>query len=200
MKSERGPRVTRLGRFVRGRRPDRNPLRRTSDRVETAVLAVLLIAFFAAAPFVARACGTMAHAVAHQAQLAEQASWHQVPAVVLNAAPGSGSYAGIQPEAQARWTAPDGKEMTGEVPVPPAAMAGATVTIWTSQDGQPTDPPLQNSQVAGQTDLAETFGVIALGSMLIVIDMLVCWALDRRRLAAWDRDWLATGPRWTPRR
>ena len=200
MKSERRPQVTRLGRFVRGRRPDRNPLRRMSDRAETAVLAVLLIGFFAAAPFVARACGTMAHAAAHRVQLAEQASWHQVHAVVLNAAFGSGSYAGIQPEAQARWTAPDGKQVTGEVPVPPAAVAGATVTIWTSQDGQPTDPPLQNSQVAGQTDLAETFGVIALASTLTGIDMLVRWALDRRRMAAWDRDWLATGPRWTPRR
>src|ERR1700751_1439921 len=168
MKSERRPEGTRLGRFVRGRRPDRNPLRRTSDRVETAVLAVLLLAFFAAAPLVARACGTMAHAVAHQAQLAEQASWHQVPAVVLNAAPGSGSYGGIRLEAQARWAAPDGKEMTGEVPVPPPAGAGGTLTIWTSQDGQPTDPPLQNSQVAGQTDVAETFGVIALASTLIV--------------------------------
>jgi hypothetical protein len=35
---------------------------------------------------------------------------------------------------------------------------------------------------------------------VIIIGMLVRRALDRRRMAAWDRDWLATGPRWTPRR
>ena len=40
-------RVTRLGRFARGVRPDRNPLRRSSDRLETAVLALLVIAFLA---------------------------------------------------------------------------------------------------------------------------------------------------------
>jgi hypothetical protein len=37
---QRTVRVTRLGRFTSGRRPDRNPLRRAPDRVETAVLAV----------------------------------------------------------------------------------------------------------------------------------------------------------------
>jgi len=72
------PRVTQLDRFAQGWQPDRNPLQRTSDRAETALLAVLFIAFFAAAPFVVQACGTMAHAAAHRVQLAEQASWHQV--------------------------------------------------------------------------------------------------------------------------
>jgi hypothetical protein len=191
------PRVTQLDRFAQGWQPDRNPLRRTSDRAETALLAVLFIAFFAAAPFVVQACGTMAHAAAHRVQLAEQASWHQVPAVLLHTAPGSVSYAGIQAEVQARWTAPDGKKVTGEVPVPPAAVAGSTFTIWTSRDGQLTDPPLQNSQVAGQTDLAETFGGIALATTLIIIGMLVRRALDRRRLGS---GLAGNRPRWTPRR
>ena len=49
--SARTPGVARLGRFVRERRFDRNPLRRTTDRVETAVLAVLVAVFLAGAPF-----------------------------------------------------------------------------------------------------------------------------------------------------
>lgn len=212
MRSERTPRatrqeprsrVTRLGRLVRGRRPDRNPLRRTSDRAETAVLAVLLIAFFAAAPFVVQTCGTVAHAIAHRVQLAQQASRHQVPAILVEAAPGSGTdagYAAINPEAQARWTAPDRKVVTGEVPVPAGTAAGTAVQVWTTRDGQLTDPPLQDSQVAGQVDLAQISGVIGLATTLIVIGLLVRRALDRRRMAAWDADWLATGPRWTPRR
>jgi hypothetical protein len=197
---ERRHRVTRLGRLVRGRRPDWNPLRRASDHCETAVLAVLLIAFLAAAPFIAQASGAMAHAAAHREQLAELASAHQVPAVVLKPAAGSGSYPGAQPEAQVRWTAPDGKEVTGEIPLPPATVAGATVAIWTNQDGQPADSPLQNSQVAGQTDIAEAFGVVVLAATLIVIGLLVRRVLDRHRMAAWDRDWLATGPRWNRQR
>jgi hypothetical protein len=46
-----------LARLLRGRRLDRNPLRRGSDRAETVVLAALLAAFLAAAPFAAQAAG-----------------------------------------------------------------------------------------------------------------------------------------------
>ena len=103
----RAGRATRLGRFVRGRRPDRNPLRRGSDWVETAVLALLVIVFLVAAPFAALASGSWALARAHQAQLTERASGYRVPAVVLKLdAPSGAAYA--DPGAQARWTARDG--------------------------------------------------------------------------------------------
>jgi hypothetical protein len=51
--------------------------------VETAVLALLVIVFTAIALFTALACGGWARAMAHQAQLSQEASWHQVPALVL---------------------------------------------------------------------------------------------------------------------
>jgi hypothetical protein len=209
MRSERGPRaarrdrkprVTRLGRFLRGLRPDRNPLRRGSDRVETAVLASLLIAFLAGAPFVAQACGTIAHDIAERNQVTQEAALRQVPAVLLKAAPTSSTWAGVDPLVPVRWTAPDGKVVTGQVPVPPGTAAGATAQIWTTKDGQLADPPLQDSQVAGQTGLAATLGVAAFAIALIVVGVVVRLALDKRRMAAWDADWLATGPRWTPRR
>lgn len=47
------PAGSRLGRFARGRRLDRNPLRRASDVTETVVMAVLVTAFAVGAPFVA---------------------------------------------------------------------------------------------------------------------------------------------------
>ena len=43
-----------MGRWLHGVRPDRNPLRRTSDRVETYLLAGLFAALAAAAPFAAQ--------------------------------------------------------------------------------------------------------------------------------------------------
>jgi len=55
-------RTTWLGRMARGRRPDRNPLRRASDRIETAVLGLLAAAFLAAAPFAAHVAGHWASA------------------------------------------------------------------------------------------------------------------------------------------
>jgi hypothetical protein len=191
-------RVTRLGRFVRGRRPDRNPLRRASDRAETAVLALLVIAFLAAAPFVAQASAAYAYSKAHQAQLSEEATWHQVPARVLKVeSSGAAGYAA--PEAQARWTAPDGKVITGEIPVLLTTAAGSTVPLWVTNDGQPTDQPLQDVQVSDSRYFAGTFGVITLATILAITGFLVCRTLDRRRMAAWDAEWRATGPRWTTR-
>jgi hypothetical protein len=195
-------RVCRVGRFVRGRRPDRNPLRRASDRAETTVLALLVVVFIACAPFIALASGGWELARAHQAQLTEQASWHQVPAVVLrmsSGVQGGWGYAALAAQAQARWTAPDGRVVTGEIPVPYGTTAGTTVSLWTASDGEPTEPPLQDSQVSGCAYFAGTVSVAALAALLAAIGLLARRALDKRRMAAWDAEWRATGPRWTTR-
>jgi chromate transport protein ChrA len=42
--------------------------------------------------------------------------------------------------------------------------------------------------------------VAVLAIMLTAAWRLARRGLDRRRMAAWDAGWLATGPRWTPRR
>lgn len=190
------------GRFVLGRRLDRNPLRRTSDRVETVVLLVLTIVFLAAAPFAGQAAGAWARGAAYRVQIAQEASWSQVPAVVLKVTwepSGVGGYAGYQPEAQARWTAPNGKALTGQIPVTAGTAVGATVRVWVNRDGQLTNPPIQDSQVTGQGHFAEGLSVVTLGVFLIVVGALIHRALDKRRMAAWDADWRATGPRWTTR-
>ena len=191
-------RVTRTGRFVRGRRPDRNPLRRGSDRVETAVLAVLVIVFLVAAPFTALASGSWTLARAHQAQLAERASSYQVPALVLKLeAPSGGAYG--DPSAHARWTAHDGKVVTGDIAVPLGAAVGSTQWLWTTADGQLTNPPLQDSQVTGQAYFAEGAAVFTLAVLVTITGLLARRTLDKRRMAAWDTEWRATGPRWTTR-
>ena len=193
----RNIRVTRTGRFVRGRRPDRNPLRRASDRLETAVLAMLVITFLAAAPFAALGAGSWTLARAHQAQLAEQASSYQVPARVLQLESQGGAFG--DPQAQARWTAHDGKVITGEITVPLGTADGAIQQLWTTRDGQVTNPPLQDSQVTGQADFAEGLAVFTLAVLLTITGLVTRWTLDRRRMAAWDTEWRATGPHWTTR-
>jgi DNA mismatch repair protein MutH len=72
--------------------------------------------------------------------------------------------------------------------------------VWVSQAGQLADPPLQHSQVISRAQLTAGFTVAGLAAMLTVIGWLAHRALNRRRLAAWEADWQATGPRWTPRR
>ena len=76
-----------LARLLRGRRLDRNPLRRGSDRAETFVIGGLLAAFLAAAPFAAHAAGAWGHDVAARQAQAQRASLAQVTATLLRASP-----------------------------------------------------------------------------------------------------------------
>jgi hypothetical protein len=193
------PGVSRLGRFVRRWRFDRNPLRRATDRVETAVLALLVATFLIGAPFAALASGAWVHGMARQAQLAQEAARRQVTAVVLAvAAPPAGGEQLVW-QARARWRAPDGRGVTHEVPVPVGTKVGGKLQVWTDRTGDFTIPPLLDSQVADQTTSGEALAVIAAASVLTLAGALAVWTLNKRRMVAWDADWHATGPHWTTR-
>ena len=196
---ERRPKATLAGSFVRGRRLDRNPLRRASDRAETIGLALLLVTCLVAAPLAALAAGAWAHAIAHRAELAQTATRRQDTAVVLTAAGVAvGSWDPVS-VVQARWTAPDGTVMKGELPVPAGTSTGATVRIWVTRDGQLTSHPISESQVAHATDLGEVAGAASVALLLALVGVLARRSLDKRRMAAWEADWQSTGPRWTTR-
>ena len=190
-----------LARLLRGRRLDRNPLRRRSDRAETIMLGALLAGFLAAAPFAAQAAGAWGHdAAARQAQ-AQRASLVQVTATLLRASPvlsGYGSTSGFAVEA--RWRAPDGPVRTGELFVTADVAASPSTRIWVDQTGRLTGPPLSRDQMTGRAQLAAGVAVGGLAVVLAIAGWLVRRALDRRRLCGWDAGWLANGPRWSPRR
>jgi hypothetical protein len=189
--------------WLRGLWPDRNPLRRASDRIEATVVAAALLIFLVGGPLLALAAGHWAGAAALRVERAQQGSWRHVPAVLLANA-GSvfgGGYGGVSTaEVKARWTAPDGKVRTGEVQAVPGARAGSTVKIWVDGTGNQTGPPLRHDQATGQAFLAAVTAPLALGAFLLCAASLTIQALDRRRLAAWDADWQTTEPRWSSRR
>jgi hypothetical protein len=56
---------------------------------------------------------------------------------------------------------------------------------------------LQRSDVVDGIVLAASLAAGAVAVVLAVLGFLVRWVLDRRRLAAWDARWAATGPHWT---
>jgi hypothetical protein len=122
-----------------------------------------------------------------------------VPAVLL--ADVSASWSGTYlPTVRAGWTSPDGRRHTGTVPASPGARAGSTVMVWADANGQLTGPPLQAVQVRGQAVLAAILAPIVLGEVLLCAGQLAHYLLGRRRLAAWDAEWRATGPQWTRQR
>lgn len=67
-----------LARLVRGRRLDRNPLRRGSDRAETVVFCALLAGFLAAAPFAMHTAGSWTYATSAREAQAQRATLRQV--------------------------------------------------------------------------------------------------------------------------
>ena len=190
-----------LARLLRGLRLDRNPLRRGSDRAETIVLGALLAVFLAAAPVAAHAAGSWAHASAVRDAQAQRASLHQVTATLSRAAPVLSSYGSASDFAvEARWRAPDGRVRTGELLVTADVAASHSTRIWVDRAGRLTSPPLSQDQAAGRVQLAAGVAVGGLAVVLIMAAWLARKGIDRRRMSAWDADWLANGPRWSPRR
>ncbi len=189
--------------WLHARWPDRNPLRRTSDRVEAAMVAAALILFLAGAPLLAVFAWHWADSAALRVQQRQRSSWHEVSAVVL-ASPrpivdiGYGGVTGS--EVLARWTAPDGTARTGDVTAPASAQVGSTVRIWVNQSGGATGPPLRAEQATGQAVLAGVLALFALAAVLVCAVALAVHVLDRRRLESWAADWRATGPSWNSHR
>ena len=182
-------------RWPHGYRPSRNPLRRRCDRVEAAILGALLVVLAVAAPLAAIVVGHSVYHSATDARHTQLTTGHRVQAVLLTSAawdPG-----GYFASAQARWTAPDGTRRTGTVFPAAGTPAGAEVQVWVDGSGRLTDEPLKPSQVQGQAVLAGVLAVMCVAVVLWGAGQAVRLAADRRRLAAWDDEWRATGPKWT---
>lgn len=185
-------------RVLRGLRPDRNPLRRTSDRVQTCLLAGMFVAAAAGAPFAAQAASQAAHATALRAEQAQIAATHQVRAVLTQVAASTISANVVLPEvpAAATWTSVTGVHRTGEVVAPTGSPKGTAVTIWTLANGDLTSPPLQPSQVTGQAELAAAGAIVGIALLYLCAAVIARTAFYRGRMAAWEAEWAVTAGLW----
>lgn len=187
-------------RLVRRIGLDGNPLRRRTDRAATTVTLVLLAVFLLGGPLLsAAAAGWSARAAAADRQAAR--SWRQVPAVLLDSAAVSASADGFDASSWgiARWTAPDGRARTGDIPVSVGLTAGQVVPLWVNQGGSPTGPPVSHRGALTREIGAALVAPVVLGILLLCLAAAARWLLDRRRLADWEAAWTAVGPQWTRR-
>ena len=199
-----------LGRQVRGLRPDRNPLRRGTDQLETCLLGGLLAAAVATAPLAAHAASRAAYQTALAERQGQLAGRYQVDAVLTrdvgslsgySVAAGSGlPGTGPAVPAQARWTSAEGVPRSGAVAAPSGSPRGTTVAVWTDGNGYLVSPPLA---LAAVTDAGDA------GAVAAVTGMALAWAaaagatrvlMNRRRMAAWEADWSVTAPAWNRQR
>lgn len=177
----------------------RNELRRGCDRVEGAVVALLLAAFLGA---VAGAFFLGAHIYGQQR--AEAARLHPAVAVLTQNGPYNAGLNGAG-EATARWHAPDGHPRSGilttvNTPGIWGAASGQRVQVWLTGTGQPVPPPPGPAEVMFTAIVIGISATSGAGTVLIGGYWLARLLLDRRRLAAWESAWELTGPLWTPRR
>jgi len=195
------PRQSRFRCWFRGLWPDRNPLRRASDRAEAAVVAGLAAALLAGVPLAGFAVGQWSYDASVRAMNAQMA-WRQVSAVLLidaKMAPAGLGFSLLR-RVPASWTAPDGAQRTGPVLAAATATSGTVLKVWVDASGRLTPMPLQYRQVERQAALAAVLAAAGLGAVLLAVAALARRLLDHRRLAAWDHAWQEAGPRWTIQR
>jgi hypothetical protein len=199
MRRSRHLRPTWLGRCLRGRLPDHNPLRRRTDRLETAIFAVLFVMVCATAPFLAAAASGWEHSISEREMRTQQAISHEIRATLLDDAQDTGAYPVLTAEADARWMAPDGRRVTEVMQVSEGAQAGSAIWIWINPSGQ-LITPLRPNQIPAREGLAAEAAVGCLSTVALLAGLAVRCTFNRRRITAWGVDWMATEPRWNMRR
>ena len=173
-----------------------NPLRRPVDRTEARLIAGLLVIFLITSPLVAVATAHLAYGASLRA-LHAQRSWREVTAtLVQKVTDTSGSTGGWAPVAAAKWTAPDGRTRHGIIAVDGSAQAGQHVTIWVDGTGQPAMSPQSRSSAVLSAVGTGLSAPVFLALLLILAGWIVRLILNRRRLADWENEWKAVGPRW----
>ncbi|WP_182901915.1 hypothetical protein [Microbispora sp. H10830] len=190
--------VSRLRRYL----PDRNPLRRRSDRVEAAFAAAALAAVLIAAWPAALAArtvyddGVAAERVGPGTRQLVEATLVEANSIGdTSAVPANGR--GLPAAIPARWTLPSGEVRAGVVPAALLLRNGpADARLWVDAAGRPAAPPPQRAETVTRAGLAAA-GVVASAAVLA----WACFALtrhrlDRRRYREWEAAWAAADQRW----
>jgi hypothetical protein len=183
---------------IRYLRPDRNPLRRSLDRLHFRLVAALAALFLitgaiAAALMIHFVGGAGMRAEDHQAR-----NRYQVDALIT-ATGAAASRNGLQQETRLRWLDGKGKDHTGGVVPSGDDRAGGHRRVWIDQAGELTARPRTHVQTLTDTTLAVVAALTSLAILHAGAYAAANRRLERRRMALWEEAWAATAPRWTGR-
>jgi hypothetical protein len=187
---------------MRGLRPDRNPLRRRVDRIETFVFGGLLVAALTVAPLAAASASHQAYDSTLRAAQAQRLAGQHVTATITTtpASALDGYTISSMVPARARWELPNGQTRAGQIAVPAGSHLGQAIQIWTDASGTVTGPPLTRAQAADQGTFAAIMAIVVTLASCLALATITRVAANRRRLAAWAADWAVTAPRWNRQR
>ncbi|MFI7707400.1 hypothetical protein [Nonomuraea sp. NPDC049480] len=195
MKISTNPMMLRLRLY----RLDDNPLRRRSDRLESAFVLVALFLVLASV-WPAVLAGRLAYESALHDERVGPGSRQQVMATLLQDAPVTRvSFTEVptgKPEAVARWTTPEGEARSGQVPVPALAKAGSTVPVWIDASGAPAPPPADPA-VLQMRGVATGLLIMLVAAMLALASFAgLRWRMDRNRYREWHIGWARADEAW----
>ncbi|MEU4295290.1 hypothetical protein AB0E63_44320 [Kribbella sp. NPDC026596] len=175
----------------------RNPMRRSSDRVEVGLLWCGLLVALLLIP-VAAAIGTSVSRAYGESAARQRAVLHQVKATTLEGterdvptAPGD-----VLSRARVRYVDANGYAREGTASVVIGTKAGDQVTIWLDRSGAIAPSPRSS---ADSSAFGTSAGFLTLAGTWLLLWGLVRLArvpLDRRRAREWEVEWLAVAPRW----
>ena len=179
-------------------------MRRTTDRIQALLRAVLLALLVIGGPIATAYASHAVYTSTARTARTQAMTWHRVPALILRTRPVATLWQRPDTTGAAtlsvRWTTPQGASRTGEITGRADAAPGSLTAVWIDKAGQLTAPPLSRTDVVDR--VIEAVAVIA--TALILLLSAISWAasavLDRYRLARWEAEWLAVEPQWTGRR
>jgi hypothetical protein len=184
----------RIARFRRRLFPGRNPLARFGDRVEAALLVVMVAGALLMLPFAA-AFGSETYAAQTARAEQERTTRHPATATSLAAAPtqtysadGAGAPAD-QTTVPVAWFDARGARHTGDVLADSGSPKGTQVSVWLDQRGELTTEPLSPSTSAADGVFAAILLWVGVTGALAALYGLGRFVLERLRAAAWDRAW-----------
>jgi multisubunit Na+/H+ antiporter MnhB subunit len=164
----------------------RDPLVRTTDRVEALVLVLAVVVSLLSAP-IAAAFGTAVHESNRHLYVEQAHSRHSVAATVTDLPASQQILRTSTITVQARWSAA-GAEHTGMVKAPSTTTPGDSIEIWVDNNGAQVPAPNPTTRAAVEAVVAAVaiwVSVIAAAATLFAITRAVC---DRIRFTGWQQD------------
>jgi hypothetical protein len=178
---------------------DRNPIRRSVDRLQTILTAVLLVLLVVVAPLVGWLMASHAYVNGQRAENRERAAYRRVPATVVRIgkvrANGAGLFIGAT--VRLRWSDAGGRTREGTADIRHRARAGSELPVWINSGGALSRPPRAHGRTRSDTVWAGVAGTTGVATPGIVIYMIARRRLDQCRYGQWESDWARVAPLWT---
>jgi hypothetical protein len=164
----------------------RDPLVRTTDRIEALVVVLAVVVSLLAIP-IAAAVGTAVYDSRRQAYAEQTHTRHTVAATVTDVSASQQILRTGTITVPARWTA-GGAEHTGAVKAQSTTKTGDTVEIWVDDNGAQAPAPTPTTRAAVEAATGALGIWISVAAIAATLSTLTRAACDRIRFTGWQHD------------